>query len=161
MLQASIALWGGMTARAATAAQQPAAVQVSVFRFYRSAGAVTLVDGFCRVPIAAVSPLSGVGERGGRYRVSLVVRDSAGLDLTTQSWSQPVAASLLGVQGASTLEHFAFAVRAGRYAVDVAITDSATGRVTRQRSLMRRTCCSARACDRRPERRTRRRGRES
>ena len=134
MLQASIALWGGMTARAVTAAQQPAAVQVSVFRFYRSAGAVTLVDGFCRVPIAAVSPLSGVGEHGGRYRVSLVVRDTAGLELTTQSWSQPVAASLLGVQGASTLEHFAFAVRPGRYAVDVAITDSATGRVTRQRS---------------------------
>ena len=135
-LQASAALTAWAVA-GARSAQQPAAVQVSVLRFYRSAEAVTVVDGFCRVSIAAVSPLGGPAERGGAgavYRVSLAVHDSAGLELTSQSWSQTVPAALLGVAGASTVEHFAFAVRPGRYTVDVAITDSASGRVSRQRS---------------------------
>lgn len=103
-------------------------------RFYRGAGGLTLVDGFCRVPVSAVSPLGvpGVAGASATYRVSLTVRDSTGLALTSQSWSQTVAASLLGVAGASTMQHFAFAVRPGRYALEVAITDSATGRVSRQ-----------------------------
>src|SRR2546422_6379628 len=48
--------------------------------------------------------------------------------LTSQSWSQSVPAAMLGVASASLAEHFAFAARPGRYAVDVAITDSATDR---------------------------------
>ena len=130
----TIATWALIGA--VVAAQQPDAVQVTVTRFYRSAGGVTLVDGFCRVPITAVSPLGvhGVPGASAAYRVSLTVRDSSGLELTSQSWAQTVAASLLGVAGASTMQHFAFAARPGRYAVEVAITDSATGRVTRQQS---------------------------
>src|SRR2546426_10876529 len=57
--------------------------------------------------------------------------DSAGLELTSQSWSQSVPAAMLGVASASLAEHFAFAARPGRYAVDVAITDSETGRADR------------------------------
>src|SRR5438552_10559455 len=118
--------------------QEPGGVQVSVVRFYRGANALTVVDAFCRVPVSAVSALAtggGVGGgEGGAYRVSVTVHDSAGLELTSQSWSQTVSRSLLGVAGASVGEHFAFAARRGRYAIDLAVTDSATGRGSRARA---------------------------
>ena len=128
--RSTLAGWAAVGALAL--AQQSENVQLDVVRFYRSAGAVTAVDGFCRVPVSAVSPLPGGGRGGAAYRVSLTVHDSAGLKLTSQSWSQSVPAAMLGVASASLAEHFAFAARPGRYAVDVAITDSATGRVSRQ-----------------------------
>src|SRR5436309_3423061 len=92
--------------------QEPGGVQVSVVRFYRSANALTLVDAFCRVPVSAVSALSSGGATAGAaYGVSVVVHDSAGTELTSQTWSQTVPRSLLGVSGASLVEHFAFAAR--------------------------------------------------
>src|SRR2546422_6408790 len=121
----------------AVLAQEPGTVQVSVARFYRSANALTLVDAFCRVPVSAVSALTagpGGAGGGGAYRVSVAVHDSAGAELSSQAWSQAVPQSLLGVPGASLVEHFAFAAPRGRYVVDVAVTDSATGRVSRARA---------------------------
>ena len=118
-------------------AQESGTVQVSVARFYRSANALTLVDAFCRVPVSAVSTLTagpGGAGGGGAYRVSVAVHDSAGAELTSQAWSQAVPQSLLGVAGASLVEHFAFAAPRGRYVVDVAVNDSATGRVSRARA---------------------------
>ncbi|OLC37887.1 MAG: hypothetical protein AUH81_05375 [Candidatus Rokubacteria bacterium 13_1_40CM_4_69_5] len=115
--------------------QEPGGVQVSVVRFYRSANALTLVDAFCRVPVSAVSALSSGGvSAGAAYGVSVVVHDSAGTELTSQTWSQAVPRSLLGVSGASLVEHFAFAAPRGAYVIDVAVTDSATGRVSRARA---------------------------
>src|SRR2546425_4612168 len=115
--------------------QEPGGVQVSVVRFYRSANALTLVDAFCRVPVSAVSALSSGGATAGAaYGVSVVVHDSAGTELTSQTWSQAVPRSLLGVSGASLVEHFAFAAPRGAYVIDVAVTDSATGRVSRARA---------------------------
>ena len=140
-LQVSGALttWAVVVGLALT--QESGGVQVSVVRFYRSANSLTLVDAFCRVPVSAVSALAtggGVGGgEGGAYRVSVTVHDSAGLELTSQSWSQTVSRSLLGVAGASVGEHFAFAARRGRYAIDLAVTDSATGRVSRARAEVR------------------------
>src|SRR5213593_4742831 len=96
--------------------QEPGGVQVSVVRFYRPANALTLVDAFCRVPVSAVSALSAGpagGSGRGAYRVSVTVRDSAGAELTSQAWSQAVPQSLLGVPGASLVEHFAFAAPRG------------------------------------------------
>ena len=115
--------------------QEPGGVQVSVVRFYRSANALTLVDAFCRVPVSAVSALSSGGaSAGAAYGVSVVVHDSAGTELTSQTWSQTVPRSLLGVSGASLVEHFAFAAPRGAYVIDVAVTDSATGRVSHARA---------------------------
>ncbi len=130
-MQGRKALTAWAIAGALAFGQAPGTVQVSVTRFYRGTSGLTLVDGFCRVPMSAVSPLPG--QRGAGYRVSLAVHDSAGLELVSQSWSQSVRAELLGVPGASVVDHFAFAARPGRYTIDVAITDSATGRVSRER----------------------------
>ncbi len=124
--------WGVVVALAL--GQGSGALELSVVRFYRGASALTLVDGFCRVPVAAVSALSGApagGSEGAAYRVTLAVHDSAGLQLTSQTWSQAVSRSLLGMARASMVEHFAFAAPRGRYVIDVAVTDSATGRVSR------------------------------
>src|SRR5437899_11125424 len=85
--------------------QEPGGVQVSVVRFYRSASSLTLVDAFCRVPVSAVSVLGrGGADPGAAYRVAVMVLDSAGLELTSQSWSQAVPQSMLGIPGASLVE---------------------------------------------------------
>jgi GWxTD domain-containing protein len=130
-VQLSRTLTGWAAVGALALAQQPETVQLDVVRFYRGSGALTAVDGFCRVPISALTPLPAGG--GAAYRFALAVRDSAGLALTSQSWGQTVPAAMLGVTGASLAERFAFAARAGHYTVEVAITDSASGRVSRQR----------------------------
>jgi GWxTD domain-containing protein len=123
----------------ASAGQVPAgaatggSVEVGVARFYRAAAGQTVIDGFCRVPFALLEPLT----RGGddvvaAYRVTVAVRDSEGLELLSQSWSSRVPARLLPVPGGSAVEPFTFAARPGDYAVEVAVTDSASGRVSRQ-----------------------------
>src|SRR5437773_1492492 len=111
--------------------QESAGVAVNAVRYYRPSGAQTLVDVFCRVPLVLVGP---VGDEGadGRYRIAVVVKDSAGLQLVAQDWSQRVPARLLKAPGASLPEHFAFAARPGRYRVDVRVTDSAAGRGSHQ-----------------------------
>lgn len=116
----------------------PGGVEVSAARFYRPGAAETLVDVFCRVPLALLDRLV-LGPPGGQavYRIAVSVRDSSGLELVKQSWAQVVAADVLRVPGAQTTEHFAFAARAGRYAVEVTVTDSATGRVSRKRVEVR------------------------
>jgi GWxTD domain-containing protein len=106
---------------------------VVVKRFHQ-AGVGTTVEGFCRVPFGLVERVEGGDAAFGAYRVTLVVRDSAGLALTEQSWTQRVPAQVLGVPGASSVEQFRFAAAAGWYAIEVAVTDSASGRVVRARS---------------------------
>ena len=109
-------------------AQDPAALALSVVRSYRQ-GPETVVDVFCRVPLAVVSPIGTSG--AGAYRFALSVRDSAGLQLVSQSWSTPIRGEVLKARGASTSEHVVFAARPARYTVAVAVTDSASGRVIR------------------------------
>lgn len=90
------------------------------------------MDVFCRVPFALLDPV--VPGPGGvaAYRIAVAVRDSAGLALLEQAWTQTVPAQVLGMARGSTVEHFTFAARPGRYAVEIALTDSASGRITRQ-----------------------------
>src|SRR3989442_199138 len=127
-----LALVAAVVASAApTRMQESAGVAVNAVRYYRPSGAQTLVDVFCRVPLVLVGPVGNEGSDG-RYRVAVVVRDSAGLQLVAENWSQVVPARLLRAPGASLPEHFAFAARAGRYTVDVSVTDSASGRVSHQ-----------------------------
>lgn len=105
-------------------------VAVGITRFYQ-AGLGTTVEGFCRVPFALLERVEGGGNAFASYRVTLVVRDSTGLALTEQSWTQLVPAQVLRVAGASSVEQFRFAVPGGRYRVEVGVVDSASGRVER------------------------------
>lgn len=118
-------------AGAPLAAQQEAALDLDVVRSYR-AGEQTLFDAFFRVPFDLLDPPPGAGGRT-VYRMAVSVRDSAGLELVAQSWLQSVPAQAVGMRGASAGEHFAFAARRGRYTLQLAVTDSASGRVVRQR----------------------------
>jgi GWxTD domain-containing protein len=104
--------------------QADTAVDVVTRRFLR--GGNTLVDGFCRVPFRFLTPGAG---GNGVYRVDVAVADSSGTVLYESGWSQSVEGGLLEIAGASTVEHFAFSVRAGRYTLTVSLTDSVTGRV--------------------------------
>jgi len=103
-------------------------------RFYRAAGSQTLFDGFFRVPFALLDPITPGPSGAAAYRFAVTVRDTAGLELLAQSWTQSVPTRMLSVARGSAVEHFTFAAHPGRYAIDVAVTDSATGRVSRQRA---------------------------
>jgi len=107
-----------------------AALEVGVVRFYRSAGTQTVVDGFCRVPFTLLDPLSPDGVAA--YRVTVSVRDSANLELVTQTWARTVPGRMLSAVRGSALEHFTFAANPGAYTVEVMVRDSATGRVIRR-----------------------------
>lgn len=94
-----------------------------------------MIDVFCRVPFTLLDPVSRGPGGVAAYRIAIAVRDSVGLALLEQSWTQTVPARVLSMARGSTIEHFNFAARPGRYTVEVAITDSASGRITR-RSLV-------------------------
>ena len=125
----ALALTAVMAVGAGRPAQNPAGLSLSAVRSYRPASNQTVVDVFCRVPLLLVSPIGTTG--GGAYRFAVSVRDSAGLELVSQSWLTPVREQLLRTRGASTAEHLRFAAGAGHYTIGVTATDSATGRVLR------------------------------
>ena len=113
---------------------RPQSLELAAVRFYRSSGAQTLVDAFCQVPFALLDPVTQGASGIAAYRFSVTVRDTAGTELLAQSWQQTVPVRVLAVAHGSAVEHFSFAARPGRYTIDVTVTDSATGRVTRQRA---------------------------
>jgi GWxTD domain-containing protein len=108
-----------------------ATLGVSVSRFYRAGAGKTLFEIFARVPFVVLDPLPGGETSGAAYRVAFTVRDSSGLQLLDQSWTQQVPRRLLSVAGGSTVEHVSFAAAPGRYGLEVVVTDSATGRAVR------------------------------
>ena len=118
-----------LAAQAAGAAAQ--GLEIGTTRFYRSAGNQTVVDGFARVPFAALDSLTRGPNAVATYRLVLTVRDSAGLQLVADSWTRSVPARLLGTPRGSSLEHFTFAAKPGSYTIEMAVHDSATGRITR------------------------------
>ena len=123
----AIAAW---SSAAAEPPQQAATVEVVAKRFLR--GEATLIDGFCRVPFDMLTVLPAAPPaREGVYRLSVLVRDSSGLLLHESGWTQSVGAQFLGIGGASTVEHFSFAVPGGRYSLAVSVTDSASGATRR------------------------------
>jgi GWxTD domain-containing protein len=125
----ALALTAVMAVGAGRRAQNESGLAVSIIRRFRPASTQTVVDVFCRIPLQLVSPIGNAA--GGAYRFAVSVRDSTGLELVSQSWSTPVRAEVLRSRGTSTSEHLTFAAKAGRYAVQVTVTDSATGRVSR------------------------------
>jgi len=124
-----------LTAVAAVGAASQAAEQstlgLTAVRYWRPVAGQTVVDVFARVPVVAVSALGAEGSDGA-FRFAVVVQDSTGLRLLSQTWTETVRDAILRVRGASVGEHLTFAARAGRYTVEAVVTDSATGRVSRQ-----------------------------
>lgn len=119
-------------------------------RFYRPGSGQTVVDAFCQVPFALLDPLPRTASAGGVaaiYRFAVTVKDTSGLELLAQSWTQTVPARLLGSARGSAVEHFSFAARPGRYTIDVTVTDSATGRVTRERGEVTAFAAAPQASD--------------
>lgn len=114
--------------------EQSSPLELGVVRFYRSAGAQTVVEGFCRVPFTLLDPLSRAQDGVAAYRVTLSVRDSANLELVAQTWSRTVPTRMLSAIRGSALEHFTFAASPGAYTVEVTVRDSATGRVNRRQT---------------------------
>jgi GWxTD domain-containing protein len=110
------------------AVQTDGDVEVVAVRFYR--GGTTLVDAFARVPFSLVQPLTEGG--GGAYIIGVSVRDSTGLVLFEDRWSQSVSNAVLRVAGTSAVEYFSFGAQPGEYTIEVAVTDSASGRVMRR-----------------------------
>ena len=119
---------------AAPQSQDAPKLELQIARFYRAEGSQTLFDGFFRVPFALLDPITRGPDGTAAYRFAVTVRDTGGLELLAQSWSQSVPTRMLAVARGSAVEHFTFAAHPGRYAIDVAVTDSATGRVSRQRA---------------------------
>jgi GWxTD domain-containing protein len=112
------------------------ALELAAVRFYRASSGQTVVTAFCRVPFALLDPVSR-GPRGtAHFRMAIAVQDSTGLELVSQSWSQSVAARLLAMAHGSVVEHVTFAAQPGRYNLDVTLTDSASGRITRQSAVV-------------------------
>lgn len=130
------ALAGLLAAGAQAQSAEEPTLELSTVRFYRDASGQTVVDAFCRVPFALLDPLARGPDGRAAYRVTVAVRDSTGLELVSQSWAETVPVRMLDVRGASAVEHFTFAARPGRYAIEVAVTDSASGRVSRHRAAV-------------------------
>lgn len=132
--------WTGVSLAAVAAASAPGVSQeslgpeIATARFYRAPTQQTVVDVFYRVPLAIVTPL-GAPAGLAVFRVAVSVSDTSGLEiLPPQTWTETVPARMLLNRGASTVEHFRFAAKPGRYMLEVAVTDSGTGRVTRRRA---------------------------
>lgn len=126
VLALALAVTSTVSARAQ--AQSDLGLTLAVARSYRADAQQTAVDAFCAVPFSLLEALSGGRDGVAMYRVAVTVRDSSGLELLRDSWTQRVAARILSVPQGSAAEHFRFAARAGRYTVDVVVTDSASGR---------------------------------
>lgn len=148
MLRSSTIAWLALAAAGGGAiqAQEQSALGLTAVRFYRQPGPETLFEVFCRVPLVELTP-AGIGDRAAAYRIAVSVRDSSGLELLTRAWTRTVAGSLLAIPGAANAEHLQFAARPGRYTIEVAVTDSGTGRIDRQRVVVAAYATPPRASD--------------
>lgn len=111
----------------AAAAQGDQGVSVRAFRFYRAEGKQTLVTAFVEVPYSLLdAPAAGAGNEL-RYGVVVSIYDSAGTRLNDASWPGKARADLRA-PGAVALETLDFSLAPGRYRIEVAVTDSVSGR---------------------------------
>jgi GWxTD domain-containing protein len=102
-------------------------------RFYRESNGQTVFDVFGRVSLGMFDRLgSGDTNALAAYRVAVSVKDSTGLELLSQSWAQVVPELSAAAERASAVEHISFAADPGEYVIEFMVTDSATGRVSRQ-----------------------------
>jgi len=120
---ALLALTAAGSARQVT----PNELAVNAVRFYRPEGRLTQVKVFIQIPAMMLEPAGSGPDAQMTYLMDVGVRDSTGLELVHNSWSGrvPVAARQ---PDATALEILDFPVMPGRYQVEVAVTDSATGK---------------------------------
>ena len=125
----AVAVWSGVVAQIEPAER----LDLRAARFYRAAQGRTMFDVFGKVSLGMVEPLPAPrGDGQAAYRVSISVKDSAGLELLSRSWSQVVPELPAGANRASMVEYLNFAADPGRYVIEFVVTDSATARVSRQ-----------------------------
>jgi GWxTD domain-containing protein len=93
-------------------------VTVRLVRFYSPGSGTTTIEGVCEVRPGALhrAPSSVV-----RYRMQVVVEDSAGLELQRSEWPRELPASIAHARGASVVETFSVRVAPGRYRVRVRV----------------------------------------
>jgi GWxTD domain-containing protein len=123
------AVWSGVVAQVEPAER----LDLRAARFYRAAQGRTMFDVFGKVSLGMVEPLpSPKGDGAAAYRVSISVKDSAGLELLSRSWTQVVAELPAGAARASMVEYLNFAADPGHYVIEFVVRDSASGRISRQ-----------------------------
>lgn len=109
-------------------AQQAPTPDISVYRFWRAPD-LTQAETFVQVPWSALTfARTGDMERA-PYSGTLEVRDSAGLVLTKQTWSDVVQAAAVPPElrsRVSSTEHLVLRLKPGAYTFTVTIQDSAS-----------------------------------
>lgn len=126
-LAAFLSLWPASTVQAQDS------LRMRVVRYYRPDASQTLVKVFVNVPYALLqAPASGSGDGSMVYTVSAQVSDSTGLALLAEPWTWskrvPAQAKVLGASGLELME---FPVVAGRYTMQVTVTDSVSGKTAK------------------------------
>ncbi|NNG15431.1 MAG: GWxTD domain-containing protein [Gemmatimonadales bacterium] len=120
------AAFGMLPAAIATAYAQGGPV-VHTVRFYRAEHQHTRCKAFVAIPYALLEPAAGSPGMHLSYQVEVRIADSTGLTLHEETWSgrAPVA---VGMTDAHALEVLEFPLAPGKYQLEVAVTDSVTGR---------------------------------
>ncbi len=112
---------------AAAAAKAQTGPEIRTVRFYRAEAKQTRCKAFVAIPYALLEPTAASPGMQVSYQVEVRIADTAGLTLHEESWRghAPVA---VGMAGAEALEVLEFQLAAGKYQLEVAVTDSVTGR---------------------------------
>jgi GWxTD domain-containing protein len=123
MLGAALAV----AAAPASAEQTGGEIAVRTVRLYRAAANRTRIKAFVEIPYDMLASGAASGAKELAYKVAVTLNDSTGLTLLHQEWWGHAPAELQG-PGASTVEILDFAVAPGAYRLNVAVTDSVSGR---------------------------------
>ncbi len=126
-LVAATAAFGTLSGATATVHAQDGPV-VQTVRFYRAEHRQTRCKAFVAIPYALLAPAAGSpGMQHLSYQVEVRIADSMGLTLHEETWSGRAPVSV-GMKQAYALEVLEFPLAPGRYQLEVAVTDSVTGR---------------------------------
>ena len=133
-LAVASAAFGILPAVTATAYAQDGPV-VHTVRFYRAEHGHTRCKAFVAIPYALLEPAAGSPGKHLSYQVEVRIADTTGLTLHEETWSGRAPVSV-GMTDAYALEVLEFPLAPGKYQLEVAVTDSVTGRrFTTQTSL--------------------------
>lgn len=90
------------------------ALALTARRFYQQNAGGTTVEVLAELQLARVAATTGPVAR---YRVTVMVQDSAGTTLTESAWNREVPSTVARRPGASATESFRFSAAPGRYTV--------------------------------------------
>ena len=100
---------------------------VQTVRFYRAEHQQTRCKAFVAIPYALLQPAAGSPGMHLSYQVEVRIADTMGLTLHQETWSGRAPVSV-GMTDAYALEVLEFPLTQGKYQLEVAVTDSVTGR---------------------------------